>query len=270
MAPAFTPGTIMHHTLSIKTGRILNNVVYNGIGTTEGVSSKTPDADGIYMDDNTSFVEIKGNTVYNVAGAGLYIHNNYNIDVQGNTFYNNGREQVNFNHNLAQINGQPSPYTTPIRNITFKNNILVSRSASQVVMIISTIRNDLDSMFTVSDSNVYARPISGTAAQIFTLKSASTSSLKYSLASYKSLFPGRDAASKGPPKSITNTSEMRFDLNVSGSPVTVSYGRNFLPVELVQSPVSSKNLADKKSAVAIVSSAAAKATFLSTNIYKKL
>jgi hypothetical protein len=138
--------------------KIIGNIILNGIGSMEGTDGTEPDVDGIYMDDNTGNVDILDNTVSNVAGSGMYIHNAFNINVQRNTLFGNLREQVNFTHNEIYLNGSLLSYTTPLRNVTFKNNTIVSRLANQTVLVASSIRNDLDSMG-VADSNYYARPM---------------------------------------------------------------------------------------------------------------
>jgi uncharacterized repeat protein (TIGR02543 family) len=138
---------------------IVGNIILNGIGAAAGTIDTTYfDVDGIMMDDNAANVTITDNTVSNVAGNGIYIHNNYNMTVLRNTVFNCGANQVNFTHNLAYINGSVSPYTTPLRNIIFKNNVLVAKTASQPVTVLYTMRNDIDSMGTI-DSNYITRPI---------------------------------------------------------------------------------------------------------------
>ncbi len=181
--------------------KVIGNFVMNGLGSTEGTSSTIPDADGIYMDDNTGNVEILDNTVTNVIGAGMYIHNNFNMNVQGNTLYANLREQLNFTHNLAYVNGTLVSYTTPLRNVTLKNNILVSAKTNQTVFTAYSISNDLDSTGT-TDSNYYARPIDDNLTMNATLNISGTMlSSQYTLASWKATYK-KDAKSKKSPTTI--------------------------------------------------------------------
>lgn len=178
--------------------KIIGNIILNGIGATEGTPGSSPDVDGIYMDDNTGNVEILDNTVANVAGAGMYIHNNFNMNIQRNTIYGNRREQLNYTHNLAYINGSLAPYTTPLRNITFKNNVLVSKLATQTVFTHYSIRNDIDSTGT-TDSNYYARPIDDVLTMEATRNvSGSSVNADYTLAAWKTAFR-KDGASKKSP-----------------------------------------------------------------------
>lgn len=181
--------------------KIIGNIVLNGVGVLEGTASTNPDVDGIYMDDNTGNVEITDNTVSNVAGSGMYIHNNFNMNIQRNTLYANLREQMNFTHNLAYVNGTLVSYTTPLRNITLKNNILVSANANQTAFTAYSIRNDLDSTG-ITDSNYYARPIDDNLTMRATVNvNGSMINNDYTLASWKSTYK-RDAKSKKSPTTI--------------------------------------------------------------------
>lgn len=178
--------------------KIIGNILMNGIGNTDGTAATIPDVDGIYMDDNTGNVEITDNTVTNVAGSGMYIHNNFNMNVQRNTLYNNGREQVNFTHNLAYLNGVLTSYNTPLRNITFKKNILFSKKSTQTVFEEYTILDDVNSTGT-TDSNYYCRPANeNDIFHITKALSTGTTSTTYNLGTWKKSFT-KDAHSKTTP-----------------------------------------------------------------------
>jgi parallel beta-helix repeat protein len=181
--------------------KIIGNIVMNGIGKMDGTSATEADVDGIYMDDNVGNVEITDNTVFNVAGAGMYIHNCFNMNIQRNTLYNNGREQLNFTHNLAYVNGSQSPYTTPLRNVTFKKNILFSKTAAQQLYRHYTILNDIDSTG-VTDSNWYSRPLNeANIIRATRTVSGSSTTTSYDLAAWKATFK-KDAATKKLPMAI--------------------------------------------------------------------
>uniref|UniRef100_UPI0025E4CE80 right-handed parallel beta-helix repeat-containing protein n=1 Tax=Algoriphagus sp. TaxID=1872435 RepID=UPI0025E4CE80 len=66
---------------------VIGNIVLRGVGAVEGTTMKDNLAEGIYMDDNTDGVKILGNTISEISGKGLYLHNAKNIVVQNNTFY---------------------------------------------------------------------------------------------------------------------------------------------------------------------------------------
>ncbi|RYG29531.1 MAG: hypothetical protein EOO01_38075 [Chitinophagaceae bacterium] len=73
-----------------KGSKVLNNIVLNGVGAESG-TPKTTDlfTHGIYLDDNTSYVEVKGNAVAFCNGSGIFLHNANHIDVSGNTLFSN-------------------------------------------------------------------------------------------------------------------------------------------------------------------------------------
>src|SRR5690606_39024461 len=132
--------------------KVVDNIVLNGLGAKDGTplqSSPTPAAaDGIYLDDNSSGVEVSGNTVGNVVGKGLYIHNARNIVVRNNTLYNNG-VQMNISHdNLGN----------PVRNATISNNILFAATIDQLTASYNSVKNDLAQIGNV-DANYYVRPL---------------------------------------------------------------------------------------------------------------
>ncbi|GAB3643136.1 PA14 domain-containing protein [Spirosoma arcticum] len=132
--------------------RILSNVVYNGIGAPEGAPAGTySGANGIYLDDCTTNMEVSGNSVSNCRGAGIYLHGSSNIRLTGNTAYNNGEGQLA----ILSANGcQP-------RTNVIQDNILVSRLADQFTVKYESNQDDLSS-YGQFDNNVYARPFEDT------------------------------------------------------------------------------------------------------------
>lgn len=203
--------------------KIIGNIVMNGVGVMYGTTSTVPDADGIFMDDNTSNVEITDNTVFNVAGAGIYIHNNFNMNVQRNTFYNNGREQVNFTHNPAYVNGSLSPYTTPIRNVTFKHNIMFATTAAQDLYTHYSILDDIGSTGP-TDSNYYCRPSDETKTfNIMKNLSGTTTSKTYDLTGWKTAYTSKDQHSKKAAVSVSTTTS-----STSSSSTVTPVGSNLV------------------------------------------
>lgn len=193
--------------------KIIGNIIYNGVGVMYGTSAKEPDCDGIFMDDNAGNIDIMDNTVFNVAGSGIYIHNDFNMNIQRNTLFDNHREQVNFRHNLAYINGVLSSYTTPLRNITFKKNILFSKKSTSTVFIHTTILDDIGSTGT-QDSNYFCRP-ANPAKTITIMKSTGTGT--YDLAGYKAAYSPRDKASTKELVTVPSTSTSSSTSSLIGS-----------------------------------------------------
>lgn len=132
--------------------KIIGNIILNAIGSPEGV--KNPEyyqaAHGIYIDDNSSNVEITGNTAANCFGTGLFIHNARNLVIRSNTFYNNQTNQV-----IASYDRSSLP---TISGLTYRRNILVSKFPTQKVVMYQSILDNLGS-FGSFDSNYYCRPL---------------------------------------------------------------------------------------------------------------
>jgi hypothetical protein len=127
-----------------------NNFVLNGIGAGEGTDNPARNAaEGIYMDIRTANVTIKNNTVAN-CNSGIFIYNANHINIIGNTLYNNNK-QLRFNHS------DEAP-TNPINNCSVNNNILIAKSASQMVAEFTTIDDDIQN-FGTFDDNYYCRPV---------------------------------------------------------------------------------------------------------------
>jgi len=133
------------------TGRkIIGNIIVNGNGAGEGTDN--PHyliAEGIYLDDNSSGVEIRDNTVANVAHFGIFYNNARSIIAKNNTFFNNG-SQLEMRHGSASEGA--------LRNNFVSNNVFFSKEATQKVLSLKSLFNDVDS-FATFDSNYYARPL---------------------------------------------------------------------------------------------------------------
>jgi parallel beta-helix repeat protein len=70
---------------------IEDNIVENGIGSGEGTSRPNQlFVSGIYIDDRSGRVLIKGNTISNCATSGIFLHNSKSISIYNNTLRSNG------------------------------------------------------------------------------------------------------------------------------------------------------------------------------------
>lgn len=164
---------------------LLSNFVSNGIGTAEGSPGGTySGANGIYLDDCTANIEVAGNSVYNCKGYGIYLHGSSNINLTGNTAYNNGEGQLF----IINANGcQP-------RNNVIKNNIFVTRLANQYNVKYESNQNDIAS-YGQFDNNVYARPFEDTyKIYVYTGSTAN----HFSLAQWQNKY-GKDLSSTNSP-----------------------------------------------------------------------
>lgn len=176
----------------VYTGReVKNNIIINGIGNGFGTTKGGAVVYGVYMDDGVRGVDITGNSISNIASSGMYIHNTHEVNIIHNTMYNCGNEQTLFVHD----NITP---TDPIRNVVFKNNIMVSKVASQLCFNIRSIKNDI-ALTGVTDSNYYARP---TDDNIVFGALTPLIKTRYSLEGWKATYPIFDAYSKKSPKKI--------------------------------------------------------------------
>ncbi len=130
--------------------KISGNIIIKGTGAGDG----TPDpqsahVSGIYIDDKSNHVAIENNTVAFCSKYGIYLHNADNINLTGNTFFDN-QQQAGFVHdNNAASN--------PIRNIVSQNNIFFSKDPVSNVAEFKSTQNDITS-FGTFDNNYYCRP----------------------------------------------------------------------------------------------------------------
>lgn len=129
--------------------KIIGNIMLNGIGAGEGTSNPLYlPAEGIYLDNNASNIEITGNTVANGNNNGIYIHNAYGININNNVVYNN----------IRQLNVIEDPDNSRVRDCRISSNLFFSKLANQVVSNIKASADDV-SLFGKFKSNYYARPL---------------------------------------------------------------------------------------------------------------
>ena len=203
-----------HQTLSDI--HILSNIVYNGIGATEGTPGGTySGANGIYLDDCTNNMEVRGNSVYNCKGYGFYLHGSSNITLTENTAYNNSEGQLS----ITSVNGcQP-------RNNAIQNNIFVSRLADQYNVKYESSQDDLGS-YGQFGNNVYARPFED-AHKIFFYNGSVGGNI--SLAEWQSRY-GLDLNSSNSPLTYSSGNPdnyIKFFANPSASASQVSLDGNY-------------------------------------------
>ncbi len=135
----------------IRKSKIIGNIILNGIGAGEGTNNPgVTYAEGIYLDDNSNDAEVIDNTVANMSNSGFFMHNAHEITAHGNTFFNNGGQQIYFAEGGCPLG--------LIRNNDFYNNILFAKLAHQKVLSLYSTQNDLQ-LFGQFDTNYYCRPI---------------------------------------------------------------------------------------------------------------
>jgi parallel beta-helix repeat protein len=128
------------------TGWVTSNIVLNGITAPEGTDRAVAGiAHGIYLDENTGVANISGNTVAHCT-AGLFMQDAHEITVTGNTFFDNNG-QIIIRHALT---------TGTLRNNDVYNNIGVSKTDSQNVVVMSSIASGITN-FASMHANKYAQ-----------------------------------------------------------------------------------------------------------------
>lgn len=174
---------------------ILNNIVVNGIGFPQGTPYTEGALHGYYLDGSSNHTTLLNNTAANCSATGIFTHGSWVVDIENNTFYNNGSEQY-----LAQRTAR----TDIPSGITFKKNISFSKTMSQLATKLSSYNgtNDLPSIGTF-DSNYYCRPLDSS----YQFETGYQTSAQYlvtdeNLSAWRS-FIGSDLHSKGTPATIS-------------------------------------------------------------------
>jgi parallel beta-helix repeat protein len=175
--------------------KVIGNIVINGIGASSGnppTSWQKDGAVGISLDDNSSGVEIRDNTVANCAMYGIYYRNAHDIILRNNTFYNN-LEQLH----IIRYNTYGSVYNNEIAG-----NIFFSKSPSQLTSSLSSVADDINS-FGSFDNNFYCRPFNDKLQihNAYVDGGGQSFSNIYDLADWKAKY-GKDGSSKGSPVQI--------------------------------------------------------------------
>lgn len=134
--------------------KILNNTTTNGVISDELLGTATNTAAwaayNIYIDYNSSYVTIDGNTSANTVGAGIMIHMSDHVTVTNNTIYD-----CTTGVKMQELTG----YSRPVRNVTMNNNIIVSKKPNQETISLRSLNNDFASNGTINN-NYYAKPFS--------------------------------------------------------------------------------------------------------------
>lgn len=128
--------------------RLINNIVLDGKGSNGGTNqSDDVAAHGIYMDDRSANVEVRGNTIARCSEHGIFLHNASTINITENTIYNCKGSQIGMNED-SQF---------PIRMNTVANNILFSGKETQFITDMRSIKDDL-TQFGLFDHNYIYHP----------------------------------------------------------------------------------------------------------------
>lgn len=165
---------------------IAYNIVTNSLGAPLGVGGSGASAQGIYIDDNSTNIEIHHNTVKDCAGSTFYLHNTSGINTHNNLFYSGSASEFLVRSDNVALDR--------MRENRFDNNTLISTTSPMQVNM-TTGYSDIDSMFTSMNNNYYYRTSPGTTFRIDTAYSNVTTGRSYSLSTWKAAYPIYDAAS---------------------------------------------------------------------------
>lgn len=112
--------------------RVLNNILTRGIGAKEGTISNLTQANGIYLDNNTNHVEVRGNTAYGMANKGFHTNSPQDIVIAQNTFFDN---QVGWTFTRWPDDGSAGGNGgQDIKNIDVHDNIFVQPDKTQTAV----------------------------------------------------------------------------------------------------------------------------------------
>lgn len=128
-----------------ESGTVSGNIIGNGIGNANGVPAKLPSVHGIYLDSETMDTVISDNVIYNVAGAGVYIHVSSDNTVENNTLFENKEEVLLVENYVSGI------YKTLSNNVV-QGNIMVHLEPT----VSANIRSDEDTYAELQDSSSFS------------------------------------------------------------------------------------------------------------------
>jgi parallel beta-helix repeat protein len=214
--------------------QITNNIVLNGMSHAEGIGGYIPDgsheniyhehdnAHGIYIDGSDNIL-ISGNTVANNEGSGIFINTQaLNMNIQDNTVFNNvyGIEIISNMHGGGEITG-----------MNMQNNIFTAKESDQRTLYYATASGDsaVRQLGTVNN-NYYARPIDDTDSFRTQINAWNGPTTYRTLAGWQS-YSGYDTNSHKSPKSVSSTSDLRFEYNPTGSTKTVTLSGNYIDIK---------------------------------------
>ena len=198
-----------NQTGTTNSSKVVNNIVVN-----------SPHNNGIYFDGKTNGVEVSGNTIANCSW-GLYINNNWNMNVHDNTMYNNGpfNDGSSFKINHSEL----SIYSGDIK---LNSNIFFARTSKQNTGYFAFADGVFPPNFSLN-YNYYARPIDDN-APIFV---ALGNNYSYQGVAGWEILSGQDLNSAKSPLTISDTNAIRFEYNASSSNKTISLDANYIDVK---------------------------------------
>ncbi len=144
---------------------VAQNLIRNGIGAPDGQGWEGFSVNGVYMDDRTDHVLIEGNLIHDVAGSGIIVHNAHELEIRGNTCFNNGTQMEFIHDSIASGH--------PIRNVAVSGNVLFSAKEGQRLISIIN-RDDAEHPGIGFSGNSYSSPFRKHGQFLIQIKEASS------------------------------------------------------------------------------------------------
>ncbi|WP_256011452.1 T9SS type A sorting domain-containing protein [Desertivirga xinjiangensis] len=199
---------------------IEENFVFNSVGEMLGAPGEYSKANGIYVDNLSTGVTVRNNTVAFVNGAGLFA--NYNRE--GNQFYNN----TSFSSGVNEFSIY-KPYSSP--EYLVKENILVSDSTvpHYVINLDNTEQFTFQELGNYVD-NYVINPFQDTIVQVYVKESGVQQIQKYTPYDWEIAAPVINGTLPSPVRYDINTDPgevIKFYYNTTASPksITLPVGR---------------------------------------------
>lgn len=139
---------------------IEGNIVLNGVGSGAGTTNPSQRfASGIYIDDRSSDILIKNNTVAYCATAGIFLHNVKKITVSGNTLFGNGNALLTKERGQLFIKRDAIvPMTTHALDLNVtRNKLVATQETSSCLFLSGTKKEEMESLGTFN-LNQYSSP----------------------------------------------------------------------------------------------------------------
>lgn len=201
---------------------IQDNICIGGWGKSP-ITGHAPDfAIGIYCDEESHDVLVKGNTVANYSNGGiaLFLSKASSISIQNNTFYNN----------KVGINLSETSATHMTIDNAITGNIVLAKSSDQLIMQTYSRYNTIIP-FGTSDNNYFTRPIDDNNIVLKQDAVNDGGAFKNMTLAQWNDYSSQDANTQKSPVTITNENDFQFEYNATQSPIKVSLSKPMIDVK---------------------------------------
>lgn len=203
-----------------KYGVFDSNQIFHALGNKFGTTYSALQGEGLYLDDNTINVEVKGNTVAHNSHYGIFLHNARKNNIQNNVVIDNGAFQ------FAAQDDHIGAFAVDSNN--FQHNPLFAMQGQKLMYLAkeTDVSTPFSHFFSSLDNNQYCEPfrrkVSGIEDSIIETNWFSHSQvIDYNLGSWKTFCNaqtesiGYDAHTTITPIIITDPTHVIFRFNTS-------------------------------------------------------